>query len=163
MSLFRLPVLKDVKILGVLCAKRDTCEQKVSVFGQGLWAETAQRVTQSRPQGLPGDGNGLKGAGSEAGSLQKVLCQKLVNSSSRARILRASDKQSLCLLDFSLSRQESWLLGSDFDENQVRWHWASLRREQMANILSNAGSSTKKDLYLPVSDRGLYYFLSSAF
>ena len=137
--------------------------RKCLCLGKGLWAERAWRVTQSRPQGLPGDGIGLCGAGSEAGSWQKLLCQKLVNSSSRPRILRASDRQILCLLDFSLPHQESWLLENDFDENRVFWHRASRCRGQMANILSNEGSSIKKDLYLPVSERGLYYFLSLAF
>lgn len=31
----RQPVLKDLRILGALCAKRDMCEQKVSVFSKG--------------------------------------------------------------------------------------------------------------------------------
>lgn len=118
-------------------------------------------MTESRPRDLPGDGNGLGGAVSEARSLWKVLCQKLVTSSSQPRLLRTSVGQSVCLLDFSLSPQESWLLGSDFDENQVPRHRASFYRQQMGSSLPNKGSSMKKGLYLPVSEKGLYHFLIS--
>lgn len=41
-------MFKNVKILGVLCAKRETFQQKVVVSVKVIWVERAHRATQTQ-------------------------------------------------------------------------------------------------------------------
>lgn len=44
-------ILRNGKILGVLCAEREPFEQKVFGFVQVLWIERAHRITQTQTTG----------------------------------------------------------------------------------------------------------------
>lgn len=69
-------MLKDVKILGVLCAKREPFEQKVFVFVNMLWVERAHRTTQAQTTGSHTEIETVsEGVDAKAEPLEKALSQ----------------------------------------------------------------------------------------
>lgn len=142
---------KAMKILGVLCANREPFEQKAFVFVNMLWVERAHRTTQAQTTGSHTEMETVsEGVDAKAKPSKKALLSQNRGTPTPGSGSPEPLTNSFSLLAFSLSPQESWLLESDFEEKS-----SPGIGEQMANILSNEGSSTKTNSYLPVSERGI--------